>query len=226
MALAASISLSFAATEARAATITTLFNTGVDASGVALGNNVDDPHYVISSAPSGSLVDRTVTSADGFPVDAGHWIIDSTTSAWIRPNNSGDNDPAGNYIFETTFDLTGLDVSSVVIKGLWATDNSGSDILVNGVSTGQTASGFTSYSSFSIAAGLLQSGLNTLDFKVLNASGTSGNPMGLRVEFTERSALLATPLPAALPLFASGLGGLGLLSWRRKRKKGSVLAAA
>jgi hypothetical protein len=28
----------------------------------------------------------------------------------------------------------------------------------------------------------------------------------------------ATPLPAALPLFATGLGGLGLLSWRRKRK--------
>jgi hypothetical protein len=28
----------------------------------------------------------------------------------------------------------------------------------------------------------------------------------------------ATPLPAALPLFATGLGGLGLLGWRRKRK--------
>ena len=122
--------------------------------------------------------------------------------------------------------MTGLDVSSVVITGQWATDNSGSDILVNGVSTGQTAGGFTSYTSFVIAAGLLQSGLNTLDFKVLNASGTSGNPMGLRVEFTERSASLATPLPAALPLFASGLGGLGLLSWRRKRKKGAFLAAA
>jgi len=27
-----------------------------------------------------------------------------------------------------------------------------------------------------------------------------------------------TPLPAALPLFAIGLGGLGLLAWRRKRK--------
>jgi len=27
-----------------------------------------------------------------------------------------------------------------------------------------------------------------------------------------------TPLPAALPLFASGLGALGLLGWRRKRK--------
>ena len=28
----------------------------------------------------------------------------------------------------------------------------------------------------------------------------------------------ATPLPAALPLFAGGLGALGLLGWRRKRK--------
>jgi hypothetical protein len=31
-------------------------------------------------------------------------------------------------------------------------------------------------------------------------------------------ALEATPLPAALPLFASGLGALGFFGWRRKRK--------
>jgi len=29
----------------------------------------------------------------------------------------------------------------------------------------------------------------------------------------------ATPLPAALPLFATGLGALGLLGWRRKRRQ-------
>jgi hypothetical protein len=28
----------------------------------------------------------------------------------------------------------------------------------------------------------------------------------------------ATPIPAALPLFATGIGGLGLLGWRRRRK--------
>jgi len=35
-----------------------------------------------------------------------------------------------------------------------------------------------------------------------------------------------TPLPSALPLFATGLGALGLLGWRRKRKNAAALAAA
>ena len=40
----------------------------------------------------------------------------------------------------------------------------------------------------------------------------------------ERSVLTdPTPLPAALPLFATGLGVLGLLGWRRKRKTCSGL---
>ena len=33
-----------------------------------------------------------------------------------------------------------------------------------------------------------------------------------------QSSGVVTPLPAALPLFAGGLGALGLLGWRRKRK--------
>jgi hypothetical protein len=34
----------------------------------------------------------------------------------------------------------------------------------------------------------------------------------------------ATPLPAALPLFATGLGAFGLLGWRRKRKAAALAA--
>jgi hypothetical protein len=37
--------------------------------------------------------------------------------------------------------------------------------------------------------------------------------------------LMATPLPAALPLFATGLGVIGLLALRRKRKGAAALAA-
>jgi hypothetical protein len=36
----------------------------------------------------------------------------------------------------------------------------------------------------------------------------------------------ATPLPAALPLFATGLSGLGLFGWCRKRKNAAAIAAA
>jgi hypothetical protein len=34
----------------------------------------------------------------------------------------------------------------------------------------------------------------------------------------------STPLPATLPLFATGLGALGLLDWRRKRKAAALAA--
>jgi hypothetical protein len=37
--------------------------------------------------------------------------------------------------------------------------------------------------------------------------------------------ITATPLPAALPLFASGLGALGLLGWRKKRKASTLICS-
>jgi hypothetical protein len=45
-------------------------------------------------------------------------------------------------------------------------------------------------------------------------------------EFSAVGALgpSAVPLPAALPLFATGLAGLGLLGWRRKRKSAPLHA--
>lgn len=38
--------------------------------------------------------------------------------------------------------------------------------------------------------------------------------------------IAVTPLPAALPVFATGIGGLGLFGLRRKRKNGTAIAAA
>ena len=36
----------------------------------------------------------------------------------------------------------------------------------------------------------------------------------------------ATPLPAALPLFGSALGMMGLIGWRRKRKNATAIGVA
>jgi hypothetical protein len=70
----------------------------------------------------------------------------------------------------------------VSLVGIWATDDTGVDILLNGTSTGLSSAGFSSFTPFSITNGFV-TGLNTLTFKVDNA-GTSPNPSGLRVEVT------------------------------------------
>ena len=43
--------------------------------------------------------------------------------------------------------------------------------------------------------------------------------------YVQSGGLGETPLPGTLPLFASGLGMLGLLGWRRKRKASAALIA-
>ena len=65
----------------------------------------------------------------------------------------------------------------------------------------------------------------------LLASGGSygGSPEGTvdySVTFAVAGGPGVVPLPAALPLFASGLGALGILGLRRKRKKGAAKIAA
>jgi hypothetical protein len=61
-------------------------------------------------------------------------------------------------------------------------------------------------------------GIDTVSFL---ASGGSQNPnfSGSGTQFAlDNLDLTIVPIPAALPLFATGIGGLGLLGWRRKRK--------
>ncbi len=67
-------------------------------------------------------------------------------------------------------------------------------------------------------------GTGTQTDSLTNNGGTSATIVGVNnTPLTETVTFdfttpTATPLPAALPLFATGLGALGLFGWRRKRK--------
>jgi ribosomal protein L31 len=61
-------------------------------------------------------------------------------------------------------------------------------------------------------------GINDLGQIVGFYTAANGSTFGFETQVS------AVPLPAALPLFASGLVGLGLLGWRRKRKAKALSA--
>ena len=189
-----------------------IFNTGVDVLGNPLSDGtIGDPHYLLLSVPSGTTDISVRTSVGGFPI--GPWIGDDLLSAWIGPNNDTQlNGDVGNYDYRTTFDLTGFIPASAVLTGQWATDNPGVDILINGTSTGFTASGFTDWTPFSISSGFV-SGVNTLDFIVNN----QGGPTGLRTEVTGTATAVESAVPEPGTLYMLG-AGLGMTAFLRRRR--------
>lgn len=167
----------------RFATSPAIYSTGVDSDGNTLGDGfVGDPHYTLVSIASASqsMGTRVHDSTGGFPV--GPWAGDSANSAWIGPNNNESLSSApGRYDYRTTF-LAPAGAARVKVVGSWAADDSGTDILVNGTSTGlQSTNGFANMTPFTLDEPVRAGAANNLDFLVTNA-GTSDNPTGLRVE--------------------------------------------
>lgn len=75
----------------------------------------------------------------------------------------------------------------------------------------------------------ISSPADTLIYQTSGLNYLFENPHGHSLEsgiYSVSAPVSTTPLPDALPLFATGLGLIGMLGWWRKRKGASAIAAA
>jgi len=124
----------------------------------------------------------------------------------------------GTYSYSLTANFTFLDPVTGLPNGTFYSDT--------GMGSFTVQSGLGVIAS-SIIWGPFQN-ITLSDGSILNVNMSSIFPMFgsfpslERVTFTLQSSPSAVPLPAALPLFASGLGGLAWLARRRKRGQAST----
>ena len=212
---------------AHADPVSTIHSTG---DGISVGEM--DLYYTIVANPGGAVTQAAYATSPGvgpdFPFQA--WGNNGPTSKWISPQSSYTSsaaDAAGSWTFQTTFDLTNYDASTLTFgtAEFWA-DNQLTGIFLNGYNIGYTAnvtpdnSNFPNSTSFAsqlnsaIPANIL-AGMNTLAFVVNNYAGDTGNPVGLQVNLATVSAT-PVPEPAAFGLVVAT--ALSVVTFRRRRR--------
>ncbi len=157
-----------------------LYNTGESNAGTALAQGSTDPHYQVISQPKGGTVTNTLMAPNS------SWVANDADSAWLGSLGSG-KQPMGTYTYQTSFSLAvGADPKSIVIGFDIATDDTLTDILVNGVSMGiQAATTYTALTHITLngSSGLFHDGSNTITFVTYNHYEAGAfNPTGLRID--------------------------------------------
>ncbi len=214
---------------AHAATVTSLFSTGVTSAGTLSPTStttgstpvsVADVHYQVrdASVANSTFGAAYVSDPSQYPISTGNWTANTSKSQWISPNaNPGANFPSDNYDYRTTFDLSGFNPNTFALNINLAADNY-ADILLNGTALKTTQGGFNSFTALTFNAGsdvtfrnALVSGVNTLDFLVHN----TGGPTGLQAQV---SGTANVPEPGSVALLVGmSVSGAGFFLRRRKK---------
>jgi hypothetical protein len=203
--LAIALTLSLVGSVTQAATITDLYDTGVDNSHNPMPTGSIDTHYYITTDSVSSVVIDDTTWP--FPP----WVSNNNLpggSKWVGVQKDS-YARSGPFTYQTTFTIPAwADLSTVVITGLWSSDDGSSDMRINGNSTFQLTAGHAVLVPFTLTgAANFNYGLNTIDFDFVNAGG----PTGLRIDGI-RGTFVPEPTSAV-----TGLIGLAMAGAFRRR---------
>ena len=176
--------------------------------------------WLVAPASADTIANFTldnVTADEGFDVITGGFTLDFTTSTLsninitttediiVKLTTINDADSAfptewgGNF-----FEFAANDTSS--------SDFTDGDLLMIDLATVLTPSDVLGPTSIPIASGSFE---NINHCTVIGCGAVMFMPL---TGSLDTAGISATPLPAAMPLFATGLGAMGLFGWRRKRK--------
>lgn len=145
-----------------------VYGTGLNDDFTLATQGTTDIHYSIISSPSSNIATAPYV-ASSYPPNYFH---DRADSQWIGPSAIlSPSEDSGNWYFQTTFSLAGLDPSTAALHGIVYADNQ-VEIYLNGVDTGfgclkQDGTCFQTTTTYSITSGFVAC-TNTLTFKVIN----------------------------------------------------------
>jgi len=146
--------------------------------GVGLKAGEKDPHWMLTSTPDQSAaMPKPTWVCRTQPA----YIPDDERSKWLSTSPKLPLLSAGDYVFSTTFDLTGFDPTTAKLRLAYAVDDEVVEVRLNGQVTPVNQVGTANWSSamhpMELDAGFV-SGVNALDVIVHNAA----NEMGLKAE--------------------------------------------
>ena len=174
-----------------------------------------DVSYTVSGSPGAWVLDFSVTNNLGGTNDIYYLNLQLPTTSIV-------GSPAGwaYSSLNNPWSNTAYGGSSLVYNNPWRV--SGNGVMDPGamISSGQTLSGFQVRDADQVApASVLWTAFATLGtYYGSNCFNCGVNPGFEGVAIDPPTNVSQTPLPAALPLFISGLGTMGLFGWWRKRK--------